>query len=57
MKPQPLSHATSLSENGNALKNRILLENYYLPGYLEADIGRFVEHDNHRRYHDSLSKL
>jgi putative transposase len=26
------------------LKNRILLENYYLPGGLEAHIGRFVEH-------------
>ncbi len=36
------------------LKNRILLENYYLPGDLEAQIGRFVEHYNHRRYHESL---
>jgi putative transposase len=25
------------------LKNRILLENYYLPGDLEASIGRFVD--------------
>ena len=33
------------------LKNRILLENYYLPGDLEAHIHRFVEHYNHRRYH------
>ena len=37
------------------LKNRILLENYYLPGDLEAQIGRFVEHYNHRRYHESLA--
>jgi hypothetical protein len=29
------------------LKNRILLENYYLPGDLEAHIGRFVDHYNH----------
>ena len=29
------------------LKNRILLENYYLPGDLEAQIARFVEHYNY----------
>src|SRR3954453_17023206 len=29
------------------LKNRILLENYYLPGDLEARIGEFVAHYNH----------
>jgi transposase InsO family protein len=39
------------------LKNRILLENYYLPGDLEAQIGRFVDHYNHRRYHESLDNL
>ena len=39
------------------LKNRILLENYYLPGDLEAQIGAFVEHYNHRRYHESISNL
>ncbi len=39
------------------LKNRILLENYYLPGDLEAHIHRFVEHYNHRRYHESLKNL
>ena len=39
------------------LKNRILLENYYLPGDLEAHIGRFVDHYNHRRYHESLDNL
>ena len=37
------------------LKNRILLENYYLPGDLEAQIGAFVEHYNHQRYHESLA--
>src|ERR1700722_6788962 len=31
------------------LKNRILLENYYLPGDLEAQLARFVEHYNYRR--------
>ena len=39
------------------LKNGILLENYYLPGDLEAQIEAFVEHYNHRRYHESLSNL
>ncbi len=39
------------------LKNRILLENYYLPGDLEAQIGRFIEYYNHQRYHESLENL
>ena len=39
------------------LKNRILLENHYLPGELEARVGAFVEHYNHRRYHESLDNL
>ena len=39
------------------LKNRILLENYYLPGDLEAQIARFVEHYNCRRYPESLKNL
>jgi len=39
------------------LKNRILLENYYLPGDLETQIDAFVEHYNHQRYHESLGNL
>ena len=39
------------------LKNRILLENYFLPGELEAQIESFVAHYNHQRYHESLSNL
>ena len=39
------------------LKNRILLENYYLPGDLETQIAAFVDHYNHRRYHESLENL
>ena len=39
------------------LKNRILLENYFLPGDLEAQIEAFVEHYNHRRYHESLNNV
>jgi len=36
------------------LKNRILLENYYLLGGPEIQIAGLVEHNNHRRYHESL---
>jgi len=39
------------------LKNRILLENYFLPGDLEAQIEAFIEHYNHHRYHESLSNV
>ena len=39
------------------LKNRILLENYYLPGDLEGQIGDFVAHYNHLRYHESIANL
>ena len=39
------------------LKNRVLLENYYFPGDLEANVGAFVEHYNHRLYHESLNNL
>ena len=39
------------------LKNRVLLENYYLPGDLEAQVDAFVEHYNHQRYHESLGNL
>ena len=39
------------------LKNPVLLENYYLPGDLEAQVDGFVEHYNHQRYHESLGNL
>jgi len=39
------------------LKNRILLENYFLPGDLEAQIEAFVDHYNHQRYHESLKNV
>ena len=38
-------------------KNRILLENFYLPGDLEAQIDGFTDHYNHRRFHESLDNL
>ena len=39
------------------LKNRILLENYYLPGDLEQKIADFISHYNHHRYHESIANL
>jgi transposase InsO family protein len=39
------------------LKNRILLENYYLPGDLEGQIEAFVGHYNYRRCHESLTRI
>ena len=39
------------------MKNRILLENYYLPGDLEQQIGVFVDHYNNHRYHESLNNV
>jgi transposase InsO family protein len=51
------------------LKNRILLENYFLPplthaahvlpatGDLEAQIEAFVDNYNHERYHESLNNV
>ena len=39
------------------LKNRILLEHYFLPGDLEQQIQAFVEHYNHQRYHESLNNV
>src|SRR3990167_3392424 len=46
-----------IARRHQTLKNRILLENYYLPGDLEAEIDAFVAHYNHRRYHESLGNL
>jgi putative transposase len=40
-----------------SLKNRILLEHYYLPGQLEARLAEFVDFYNTRRYHESLGNL
>lgn len=39
------------------LKNRILLEKYLLPTDLEAQIGDYVDHDNHRCHHENLGNL
>ena len=39
------------------MKNRVLLENYFLPGDLENQINAFVEYYNHQRYHESLGNV
>lgn len=39
------------------MKNRVLLENYFLPGDLERQIGAFVEYYNNQRYHESLNNV
>ena len=39
------------------LKNRILLNNYYLPRELEEKISAFVEGYNNKRLHESLNNL
>jgi len=40
-----------------SMKNVVKLQNYYFPGELEQEIGRFVEYYNHRRYHESLDNV
>ncbi|MEJ2258265.1 MAG: integrase core domain-containing protein [Woeseiaceae bacterium] len=37
-----------------SLKNRVLLEIYYLPGNLKARISEFVNYYNSERYHEGL---
>ena len=39
------------------LKNRVLLNNYYLPSHLEHEIGEFIEYYNNERYHESINNL
>jgi transposase InsO family protein/transposase-like protein len=46
-----------IERSHQTMKNHILLENYYLPGDLEQQIGVFVDHYNNHRYHESLSNV
>src|ERR1051325_9230052 len=39
------------------LKNRILLENYFLPGDLETQLAAFIDYYNNYRYHESIDNL
>jgi len=38
------------------MKNRVLLQNGYLPSDLERQIRAFVKYDNSEWYHESLNK-
>ena len=40
-----------------SMKNTITLQNYYFPGELKQEIGRFVSYYNHKRVHESLKNL
>lgn len=40
-----------------SMKNILLLDNYYCPDDLKAEIEAFVDHYNHRRYHESLDNV
>jgi transposase InsO family protein len=58
MHPQTQSRIERQNHVGHpTMKNRICLENYFLPGDLEAQIEAFVEHYNHRRYHEALCNV
>jgi len=39
------------------MKNVVTLQTYFFPWELEMEIGRFVDHYNHRRMHESLDNL
>ena len=53
-RPSTIAGRRSSFEAG---KSRILLENDYLPGDLERAVAGFVDHYNHRRYHEALDNL
>ena len=59
LRPGPCASQTQgkIERWHQTLKNRILLENYFLPGDLEGQIEAFVEHYNHQRYHASLNNV
>ena len=40
-----------------SMKNIILLDNYFLPMQLEAEIERWVEYYNNERYHESVGNI
>jgi hypothetical protein len=40
-----------------SLKNVLLLDNYYCPEDLKAQIAAFVGYYNHQRYHESLGNV
>ena len=55
--PIPAQTQGKIERWHQTLKNRILLENYSLPGDLKAQIAAFVGHYSHRRHHASLDNM
>ena len=55
--PRPPQTQGKIERWHQTLKNRILLEHYYLPGALEEEVGAFVGPYNHTRAHESLGDL
>jgi len=55
--PYPPQTQGKIERWHQTLKNRILLENYYLPGDLKMQIGSFVDHYNNHRYHESIGNV
>ena len=52
----PMTHS-KIERWHQTLKNRILIENYYLPADLETQIAAFVTDYNHMRYRESIANL
>lgn len=40
-----------------SMKNEVKLQHYYMPGELEAEIGRFIDYYNNERYHEALDNV
>ena len=55
--PYPPQTQGKIERWHQTLKNRILLENDFLPGDLKQQIERFVDHYNHQRTHERLKNL
>jgi transposase InsO family protein len=53
----PMTQGKIVERWHRSLKNRILLEHYYLPSELERQINEFVTYHNAKRYHESLNNL
>jgi transposase InsO family protein len=56
-RPEPPQTQGKIERWHQTLKNRILLENYFLTSQLEAAVDAFVDHYNHHRYDESLGNL
>lgn len=50
-------HCQAVERWHQTFKNRILLDNYFLTGDLEAQITAVVDHYNHQRLHERLNNV